>query len=91
MGTLVYDTSGLPKIAAFASAVSYDPSGNVYLTSTTVQGALDQVDVLLPSTVQGDILYASGTKVLAALAKNTTAQRVLTNGGTSNNPSWAQV
>jgi len=43
------------------------------------------------TTTQGDILYADASNSLAKLAKNTTAQRVLTNGGTSNNPAWAQV
>jgi hypothetical protein len=45
----------------------------------------------LPATVQGDMLYASGTNTIAALAKNTTATRYLSNTGTSNNPAWAQV
>lgn len=42
-------------------------------------------------TTQGDLLYASAANTLARLAKNTTASRYLSNGGTSNNPSWAQV
>lgn len=41
--------------------------------------------------VQGDILYASGADTLAALEKNTTASRYLSNSGASNNPAWAQV
>jgi hypothetical protein len=91
MGTIVYDVSGLVKLAALASAVSYDPTGNVYLTSSTVQGALDQADVLLPATVQGDVLYASGTNTITKLAKNATASRYLSNAGTTNNPAWSQV
>src|SRR5262245_14270736 len=35
----------------------------------------------VPATVQGDILYASGTNTLAALAKNTSATRYLSNTG----------
>lgn len=42
-------------------------------------------------TAQGDLLYASAANTLARLAKNTTASRYLSNGGTSNNPSWAQI
>ena len=42
-------------------------------------------------TTQGDLLYASAANTLARLAKNTTASRYLSNGGTSNNPSWAQI
>lgn len=45
----------------------------------------------IPSTAQGDILYASGTNTLAALAKNASATRYLSNTGSSNNPAWAQV
>ncbi len=45
----------------------------------------------LPTTAQGDILYASGTNTLAALAKNASATRYLSNTGTTNNPAWAQV
>lgn len=45
----------------------------------------------VPTTVQGDTLFASGTNVLAALAKNTNATRYVSNTGTSNNPAWAQV
>ncbi len=45
----------------------------------------------LPATVQGDILYASGTNTLSALAKDTNATRYLSNTGTTNNPAWAQV
>jgi hypothetical protein len=42
-------------------------------------------------TTQGDLLYASAANTLARLAKNTTASRYLSNSGTSNNPSWAQI
>lgn len=45
----------------------------------------------IPSLVQGDMLYASGVNTLAALNKNTSATRYLSNTGSSNNPAWAQV
>lgn len=45
----------------------------------------------IPTTAQGDLLYASGVNTLAALAKNATATRYLSNTGASNNPAWAQV
>lgn len=45
----------------------------------------------LTGLTQGDLLYASGTNTLSALAKNATATRYLANTGTSNNPAWAQV
>lgn len=46
---------------------------------------------VIPATVQGDVLYASGANTLAALAKSATATRYLSNTGGSNNPAWAQV
>ena len=45
----------------------------------------------LASYNQGDLIYASAANTLAALAKNTTATRYLSNTGASNNPAWAQV
>jgi len=39
----------------------------------------------------GDILYASATDTLTALAKSTSATRYLSNTGTSNIPAWAQI
>jgi hypothetical protein len=45
----------------------------------------------LPSTVQGDLLYASGVDTLATLSKDANATRYLSNTGSSNNPAWAQV
>jgi hypothetical protein len=45
----------------------------------------------LTSATQGDLLYASGANTWAALAKNTSSTRYLSNTGTSNNPAWAQV
>lgn len=45
----------------------------------------------LSSVSQGDILYASASNTLTTLAKSTTANQFLSNGGTSNNPAWATV
>lgn len=45
----------------------------------------------LPTLAQGDLLYADTPSSLAALNKNTTSTRYLTNTGTSNNPAWGQV
>jgi len=41
--------------------------------------------------VQGDIIYGSAADTFAALPKNITATRYLSNTGVSNNPAWAQV
>lgn len=43
------------------------------------------------SGAQGDILFATNSTTLAALAKNTSATRYLSNTGTTNNPAWAQI
>lgn len=45
----------------------------------------------LATLTQGDILYASASNTLSALAKSTSATRYLSNTGTTNNPAWAQV
>ncbi len=47
------------------------------------------IDIL--ALTQGDLIYASGTNTLAALAKDANATRYLSNTGTTNNPAWAQV
>lgn len=54
-------------------------------------GGAASVSSTVPATVQGDILFASGTNVLSKLAKNTNATRYLSNSGTNNNPAWASV
>jgi hypothetical protein len=45
----------------------------------------------VPTTVQGDTLFASAVNTLTALTKDTNATRYLANTGTANNPAWAQV
>jgi hypothetical protein len=45
----------------------------------------------VPTTVQGDTLYASAANTLTALAKDTNATRYIANTGASNNTAWAQV
>lgn len=58
-------------------------NGSLTVETTQIEG--------MPAIVQGDILYGSAAETLAALAKDTNATRYLSNGGTSNNPAWAQV
>lgn len=62
----------------------------LYCDGTDVVNA-ETVNTSIPSVVQGDMLYASAPGTLAALAKNATATRYLSNTGSSNNPAWAQV
>lgn len=71
-----------------------DASGNLgWKSITDIYGTLSiaKGGTNLTSYAQGDILYASALNTLAALAKNTTATRYLSNTGGSNNPAWAQI
>lgn len=45
----------------------------------------------LPNSVQGDTYFASATNTPATLAKSTSADRLLCNTGTNNNPAWCQA
>jgi len=45
----------------------------------------------VPTTVQGDTLFASAVNTLSALAKDANATRYIANTGASNNPAWAQI
>lgn len=45
----------------------------------------------LASVAQGDLIYASASNTLVALAKSASATRYLANTGSSNNPAWDQV
>src|SRR3954471_20235580 len=53
----------------------------------------------VPTTVQGDKLFATAVHTLcasadntcSALAKDTNATRYVSNTGTSNNPAWSQI
>lgn len=68
-------------------------SGYVVLAADLNTHLRDNLNVTAPAvmTTQGDVIYASGANTPARLAKNTSAQRVLDNSGTNNNPAWAQV
>lgn len=73
-------TSGVPLISQGAAA---DP---VFGTALVLGGGTG-----LTSFSQGDIIYASASTTLTALAKDTNATRYLSNTGATNNPAWAQV
>lgn len=45
----------------------------------------------LTTYTQGDLLYYNSGTALTKLPKSATANSVLTNGGTSNNPAWAAI
>lgn len=68
-------------------------TSNYLLNLATVTGSLSPTNggTGLTSLTLGDILYASASNTISALAKNTTATRYLSNTGTSNIPAWAQV
>lgn len=72
------------------------PAGALITSTSFTLGWTGQLAVTrggtgLGSIAQGDLLYGSASNTIAALAKNTSATRYLSNTGTSNNPSWAQV
>jgi len=46
---------------------------------------------LLPTSIQGDMIYASAVDTWIILSKSTSATRYLSNTGANNNPAWAQV
>ncbi|MES2356260.1 MAG: hypothetical protein V4568_18015 [Pseudomonadota bacterium] len=66
-------------------------TGNTTVTFPTSGTLATTGGASIPSLVQGDLLYASATNVLSALAKDTNATRYLSNTGTTNNPAWAQI
>jgi hypothetical protein len=84
--------TSIPTICALNRLIIVKSTGAQYMD---ILGACTKVGSgtggVIPSLVQGDILYASAANTLSALAKNTSATRYLSNTGTSNNPAWAQV
>lgn len=67
---------------------STNACANTRFVTTAISGI---VPYALPSGVQGDTFYFSGTNVLTVLNKDTNATRYLSNTGTTNNPAWAQI
>lgn len=74
---------------------TYSAGTGLTLATTTFSLTSPVVTTLggtgLTSYSQGDIIYASASNTLSALAKSASATRYLANTGTSNNPAWAQV
>ena len=68
-------------------------SGYVVSASDLTTHLRDNLNTTAPAIMssQGYLLYVSGANTPARLAKNASAQRVLDNSGTNNNPAWAQV
>lgn len=84
VGDLIYvtSTSVLDTLAIGSAGKVLRSTGSLPVWSTFT----------IPDTyVQGDVIYASATDTLTALAKNTTATRYLSNTGTDNNPAWALI
>lgn len=80
--------------ALLSGGVGVAPAwGKVDLT-TTVTGILPLANGgtgLGATYTQGDLLYFNSGTTLSKLAKSASTSRYLSNGGASNNPSWAQV
>jgi hypothetical protein len=62
-------------------------SGATSITTSYAAGTINSLNGL--TIAQGDLLYGSGANALSNLAKSSTANQYLSNGGTSNNPVWA--
>lgn len=71
-------------------AVSYGGTGANTATDARTNLGIG-AGSLLPTSVQGDMIYASAVDTWVILSKNTSATRYLSNTGTNNNPAWAQV
>ncbi len=77
-------------------ASASEAAGAISAATTSAQGAMPaadktKVDMLPSGYTQGDIIYSSGTNILAVLSKSATATRYIANTGSSNNPAWAQI
>lgn len=82
------ETATLPNSRRLAAGTNITLDTSVASVITVnASGAASSV----PTTVQGDTLFASAANTLSALTKDTNATRYLANTGTSNNPAWGQV
>lgn len=78
MGFKIIDSNGNLKLSSFGTGASLpDPV-------TVIHGGTG-----LTTTTQGDLLYASADNTIAKLAKDVSGTRILTNQGSSNNPTWS--
>lgn len=64
-------------------------SATVLTSAAAVTGA--QGGTGLSTTTQGDLLFGAAGNTWAALAKNVTATRYLSNAGTNNDPAWSLI
>jgi len=79
------------KIPASGDSLSTS-QGQISGNFTLIEGALGSSTLSSGITkAQGDVFYADDAQFIKKLAKNATAQRVLSNSGTNNNPQWGQV
>src|SRR6185503_9505533 len=86
------DTSADAQLAVALKALQRNTYPQVDLT-TGVTGTLPVTNggTGFATATQGDLIYGSAANVFSKLAKDTSATRVLTNTGASNNPAWAQL
>src|SRR6185503_373533 len=90
--TLANDTTADAQLAVALKALQRNTYPQVDLT-TGVTGTLPVTNggTGFATATQGDLIYGSAANVFSKLAKDTSATRVLTNTGASNNPAWAQL
>lgn len=82
----------------FQSKFNSHSHTDITQVSTIVSGTWNATAVTVPyggtglsSLTTGDVLYASASNTLSALAKSSSSTRYLSNTGASNIPAWAQV
>ena len=74
-------------IASQTSIIRFTYTGSTWKEEYRINGNSGS----LPTSVQGDTLYASAANTWSVLAKDANATRYLSNTGANNNPAWAQV
>lgn len=92
------DNVRLKKYASGNYVVAYNPKDSTASPRNMVYLGADSLFHLAAvpggsslTGSQGDMIYFSATNTVANLAKNTSSHRYISNGGTSNNPAWAQI
>lgn len=91
---LVTTATVLAHKLTFGTGLTATPSttfdGSAAITASLTNPVLTTLGGTgLASWTQGDIPYYNSGTALSRLAKSSTANSILTNGGTSNNPAWA--
>lgn len=86
IGQIVGAANGVLRVDAAGTTLAFglvNLAASVFGTLPVTNGGLG-----IGGVAQGDMLYASASNTLAALTKDATGLKVLSNTGTSNGPAW---